>query len=55
MGILLHLMVFWLQDAITCSPLPIHCDNEGVRFVTISADLDENPSIQANLADKAFA
>jgi hypothetical protein len=55
MGILLHLMVFWLQDTITCSPLPIHRDNEGVRFVTISADLDENPSIQANLADKAFA
>jgi hypothetical protein len=30
-------------------------DDEGVIYVTISADLDENPSIQANPADKAFA
>ncbi len=27
----------------------------GAIYVTISADLDENPSIQANPADKAFA
>ncbi|ARW85045.1 hypothetical protein O23A_p4308 [Aeromonas salmonicida] len=55
MGILLRQVVFWLQDVIICSPLPVAYDNEVARYVTISADLDENPSIQANLADKAFA
>jgi len=55
MGILLHWVVFWLQGAIICSPLPVNYDHEGARYVTISADLDENPSIQANPADKAFA
>jgi hypothetical protein len=48
-------MVFRLQDAIIFFSLPVNHDNEGTRYVTISADLDENPSIQANLADKAFA
>ncbi|MCE9971344.1 hypothetical protein [Aeromonas salmonicida] len=55
MGILLRQVVFWLQDVIICSPLLVAHDNEVARYVTISADLDENPSIQANLADKAFA
>ncbi|MBL0562877.1 hypothetical protein [Aeromonas hydrophila] len=55
MGILLHRVAFWLQDNIICSPLPVNYDHEGARYVTISADLDENPSIQANPADKAFA
>jgi len=45
-----------------CMPLPTgtshpvaHPGDKGAIYVTISADLDENPSIQANPADKAFA